>query len=151
MSCESRNQDLLLLAHGELGGLRRALLERHLRRCPRCQEQKARYGAVSRAMAAAVRGDALPAWSVPASAREPERARSGALRWALITVLALLLGVAVAGTATWLPEQRDRRDAVGPAHSKLMPIGQDESCARCHSNLPANHPGAPALSWPRRK
>ena len=135
MSCERRDQDLLLLTHGELSGLRRPLLEAHLRRCPRCQEQRDRYAAASAAVAGALRGDALPAWR--SRADQPAVTLPDSLRWAIVAAVVLLLGTATAAAVVWLPEMAaEKRPA--PVHAGTLM--NDASCGSCHATLPANHP-----------
>lgn len=46
-SCEHRDQDLLLLVHGELPWWRRAATRWHLRGCSACRERHERYVALS--------------------------------------------------------------------------------------------------------
>ena len=62
MHCTERDYEILMLQHGELSGLRRLLLCRHLVRCPRCQEKRDGYAAVSRHIAGVVRGGDQSAW-----------------------------------------------------------------------------------------
>jgi hypothetical protein len=135
MSCERRDQDLLLLTHGELSGLRRPLLEAHLRRCPRCQEQRDRYAVASAAMAGVLRGDALPPWQ--SRAERPPVVLSDSLRWAIVAAVVLLMGTATAAAVVWLPELAPERRAA-PIHAGTFT--SDTSCGSCHANLPANHP-----------
>lgn len=55
MNCSERDQDILLMEHGALGGVRRWSTERHLRHCPRCQERREQHSRVSRLVGATVR------------------------------------------------------------------------------------------------
>jgi len=55
MNCTNRDQDILLLEHGALSGMRRWATERHLRVCPRCQERREQQARLSRLVGAAVR------------------------------------------------------------------------------------------------
>jgi len=55
MNCTNRDQDILLLEHGALSGMRRWATERHLRVCPRCQERREQQIRLSRLVGAAVR------------------------------------------------------------------------------------------------
>ncbi|MBD0275696.1 MAG: hypothetical protein ICV73_27680, partial [Acetobacteraceae bacterium] len=55
MNCSERDQDILLLEHDALGGVRRWSTERHLRNCPRCQERREQHARVSRLVGATVR------------------------------------------------------------------------------------------------
>lgn len=63
MMCDTREQDLLLLAHGELPLLRRLAVRAHVARCPACRERYARLALVSALLAGGVRGLESPPWS----------------------------------------------------------------------------------------
>ena len=67
MQCSERDQDILLLQHGELNGWRRYATLNHLRTCPRCQEKADKYRDVSRHIAHAFRQEGgLPSFAFPA-------------------------------------------------------------------------------------
>ncbi|HEU4753266.1 MAG TPA: hypothetical protein VFU47_09155 [Armatimonadota bacterium] len=136
MSCHGRDQDLLLLAHGELGGIRRALTEAHARRCPRCQDQKERYLALSGAMATALRGTELAAWRPRAVAAPPARP-AAMLRWVALAAILLLTTAAVAAL-TWGPEF----PVGGPSSSPRGEAAGSAACGNCHATLPVGHPRA---------
>ena len=78
--------------------MRRLLLRWHLGSCPRCQEKRDGYAAVSRHIAGVVRGGDLPAWgadalSLRARARTPRPLRAafvGAALAAAVTTVAYL-------------------------------------------------------------
>ncbi len=93
MRCHDRDQDLLLLAHGQLPALRRVLTEAHLRRCPRCQECRERFAAVSRLLADTIRGPKLASWSRSTVSTAARRCKER-VRWAAAFSLALLLATA---------------------------------------------------------
>ena len=63
--CESRDQELLLYAHGALPPMARARTARHLRGCPCCQQRVTAFMAASGAFADTLRGDTLPKWKPP--------------------------------------------------------------------------------------
>ena len=52
MTCDDRDSDLLLMAHGELGLARRTRTRLHVQRCPRCRKRIGEFGLVSAAFAA---------------------------------------------------------------------------------------------------
>jgi hypothetical protein len=140
MSCHANDPNLVLLAHGELGGPQRLLLEAHLRRCPRCQDQTRRYAAASTAIAGAVRGERLAPWSPPApDPRSPYHSRPA--RWSLAFALLLALASVTAAAALWIPELAGGERSSQPIpNSAILPT---DGCGKCHGNLP---PGHPALS-----
>jgi anti-sigma factor RsiW len=136
MTCAGRDQDLLLLTHGELGAARRTFLEAHLRRCPRCREQRERFSILSRAAAGAIRGSDLPAWTP--SPRDRRAPASPVLRWSVAAALILVLALVTASAALWLPELSTSRKSRQP-NSAVLPV-ENSNCGSCHSTLPAGHP-----------
>lgn len=103
MNCTNGDQDLLLLAHGELSPLRGTIVQAHVSRCPRCQERMEQFVAVSRHVARAVRGTNSAVWTFP---QRPARRRSRALLWIPIGVAlaaAVLTGVAVSIARSHVP------------------------------------------------
>ena len=132
MNCEDRNQDLLLLAHGELGGIRKALVEQHLRRCARCQERRQRYGVLSSVIAGEIRPRQMAPWAPHAAS--PDSAPLTARRLALCVALAILLAVAATAGAVWSPSSWW---GFGPWGKQSQSI--DTSCL---TNAPGNVPAA---------
>ena len=63
MTCENREKDILLLAHGELDPWRRVLVKGHLRRCESCRRTLKEMRSVSGALGNVLCDPALPAWS----------------------------------------------------------------------------------------
>ncbi len=61
MTCNEREQDLLLWVHQELPPTRRLLTEFHLRRCTTCQQQVEKMRRLSRAVASNLREPHTPA------------------------------------------------------------------------------------------
>lgn len=57
MHCTERDQDLLLLQHGELSSWNAFWVERHLRMCPHCQEKQNEFARTSQLVAGAIRQD----------------------------------------------------------------------------------------------
>lgn len=138
MSCDDRNQDLLLLAHGELGGIRRALMEQHLRHCARCQARRRQLGVLSSLIAGEVRPHEMPAWTPRAA--HLESTSISAQRLALCVALAILLAVAATAGAVWSP----------PSWWSFAPWSRqsqtlDTSCqSNAPANIPINPPATPA-------
>ena len=105
LKCEDRDQDLLLLVHGELSLLQRGRTLLHLRRCPRCRERQEQLSTVSHLLAGVIR-DRDPA-TAPATMARPSMARPGApvppavvrrqLAFSLVIVLAVLVVMAFVG------------------------------------------------------
>ncbi|HZT43434.1 MAG TPA: zf-HC2 domain-containing protein [Chthonomonadaceae bacterium] len=92
MNCTDRDQDLLLLAHGELSPLRRLRLLAHLRRCPRCRARQASLAGVSAALAGAIRPPGKGPWSPPSMA-VPSGGLSVLGLWLLVLMVVGVLGV----------------------------------------------------------
>lgn len=129
MSCQHREQDVLLLVHDELRGIRRLLTEAHLRHCPRCQEQKARYTSVSRSLASVLRAPGSPRWVPPGAARALPEVAEG-IRWPLVLSLVLLLTALTVGTLIGLPPA-----AALLGRPAFLPAGGGP--ASCHDPAPA--------------
>ncbi|MGO8672886.1 MAG: anti-sigma factor family protein [Capsulimonadaceae bacterium] len=92
MICANRDQDILLLAHGELSVVRRLLVQIHLHGCPRCRERAMEFSAVSRRIAAAIRPADGPGWSM----RTSPSAAAATMRIARAKLAAAWLAVLVA-------------------------------------------------------
>ena len=89
MTCLSRDQDLLLLAHGELSLPRRIVTQAHLRRCASCRERYRQLAGASHALAGVARDPLATPWS-PALNRDSTGFASGNRLPLLLT--AILLG-----------------------------------------------------------
>lgn len=95
MHCTERDQEILLLQHGELGAWQRFWVERHLAFCPHCQEKQREFAQTSLLLAGAIRQDGgLPAFAL----RGGSRFVSGALRPALLATVATVAVLIAAGT-----------------------------------------------------
>jgi anti-sigma factor RsiW len=118
MTCHDRDQDLALLVHDELHGLRRLLTQAHLRGCPRCQEKRAQYQSVSGLLASAIRGETMP----PFRRRVPPPASPlpglQHLSWQVAATLLLALAAAA---AVGVMEVRDRLGILPPPNSTCAP------------------------------
>ena len=86
MTCENRDQDLLLLAHGELPLSRRLRVRIHLRRCTACQQRYQRWLSASTALAAVLHKPGAQGWS-PALTQSPFVLRRPALLLLLLLSL----------------------------------------------------------------
>lgn len=60
VACDRRDQDLLFLSHGLLGGLRQMFTRSHLRKCDACRNRVATFGAAERALRLAFDAPARP-------------------------------------------------------------------------------------------
>ena len=102
MHCAKRDQDILLLQHGELSLWQRFWVSRHLATCPHCQEKQAEFARTARLLAGAIRQDGgLPAFAFRGAMASP--ASLPALRpvFAVAATTAALIAVGVyAYTAT---------------------------------------------------
>ena len=68
MHCTERDQDLLLLQHGELSPWHAFWVERHLHTCPHCQEKQNEFARTSLLVAGAIRQDGgMPPFVLPGS------------------------------------------------------------------------------------
>jgi len=158
MSCYDRDQDVLLLVHGELSGPRRLLTQWHVRRCPGCCERHERLHRVSGLMAGAIRSDdGLPTWHTATAAMPfapiapapsfaawvahvlttPLSARQGAV---VVSVAFLLALAGVAGALVL----RNGRVTGGPAY-RMVPLLAGEVATPCEVKSP---PGAPGTLVP---
>jgi anti-sigma factor RsiW len=99
MNQHCSDQDLLLLAHGELSLGRRIVTQAHVAFCLRCQGRLAKLTGASRLLADAIRGRDLPRWSPPgpqgvvAAARTATFLRIGI---AILVALSILLTIQAA-------------------------------------------------------
>lgn len=93
MKCFERDQDILLMVHGELPVLRKYVVASHINRCPRCQEKRSEFSRVSKQIASAIRSSnrALPKWQLVKTAA---LASSRHMKY-FVTLLALTLTVAL--------------------------------------------------------
>jgi len=88
MTCQDRDADLLLLAHGELGFAARVRTRTHVERCPRCRKRIAEFGVVSAALASALG----PTVSERTGRKQPKPAMAAG---PVLTVAALLIVIGV--------------------------------------------------------
>ena len=123
MSCESNAEQLLLLAHGQLGAVEKVALVPHLWTCGACRERLRSFQATSRAFMAA---SALP---VEVARRNRVVNVAGpllSLRALFITILlAVSVGCALLG---W-----QRVQSISPSPSPVTPV------AHCAPGLHNDH------------
>lgn len=106
MTCDMREQELLLLAHGELPLPRRLATRAHLSRCASCRARYAGMGRVSSVLAGAVRGPEAAPWS-PALNRAGNRAGASVplrlflARAALLALLLLAVALTLRVVSQW--------------------------------------------------
>ena len=62
MTCDARDQKLLLLAHNQLTPMARLATLAHVRNCAKCSARQARLGAVSQQIAGSLRPSGLAPW-----------------------------------------------------------------------------------------
>ena len=76
MTCHHhKEQEILLLAHGELSLLQSFRLRAHLRCCIRCRERYARLSAVSSALAVTLAAPGSSGWSAMVDMKNPALSR----------------------------------------------------------------------------
>jgi len=95
MHCTERDQEILLLQHGELGAWQTFWVQRHLAFCPHCQEKQREFAQTSLLLAGAIRQDGgLPAFAMRGAAHTP----STGLRPVFLATVATVVALVVAGT-----------------------------------------------------
>ena len=102
------DENILLLAHGELSAWRVLPLQIHLRRCLRCQARYADFARTSTALAAALRDPNAPPWQPAAPARN--------LRLLLAAFAALILLTGALGGAFYLLARSNNQRPSTPTH-----------------------------------
>ncbi len=132
MVCDKRDQDILLLTHGELSPLRRAFTRAHLRRCSRCRQRKWQFDRTSMALSQAICSPDLPRWMPvePPIRMQEIRTVSSWLRLASLIILILLLGLLLVQIALTLTHQA--KCASAPSSVNAVNIG-------CIPGLPNDH------------
>ena len=122
MTRHPSDENILLLAHGELAAWRGQLLQIHLRRCLRCRARYADFARTSTALAAALRGPDAAPWHPAASARN--------IRLVLASLAAFLLLVTALGGAFYLIARSHQ-----PPAASTHPARPSDGCA---PNLPTD-------------
>jgi len=93
MTCDDRDSDLLLMAHGELGLARRTRTRLHVQRCPRCRKRIGEFNLVSAAFAATL-GPTAAERPLTSSPRPTSTAPASSTLPAILGLLAII-GVAL--------------------------------------------------------
>lgn len=125
-SCESRDQEILLLVHDELSGWRKALIRWHIRGCAACRQREATLREVSGALSVALGGRAFVA--ARKGVAPIRNKRSAAVR--LVVVACALLAIGVSGAAIY---NMFRDDCAGlPLHKSTGPQTQTRSWIKAH-------------------
>jgi len=91
MTCDDRDSDLLLMAHGELGPVRQARTRLHVQRCPRCRKRIGEFNLVSAAFAATLGPTAAERPLTP-SARPTSTAPTSGSLLVILGLLAVIGG-----------------------------------------------------------
>ncbi len=95
MHCTERDQEILLLQHGELGAWQRFRVRRHIAFCPHCQEKQREFAQTSLLLAGAIRqGGNLPAFAL----RGGSSAAQAGLRPVFLATVATVAALIAAGT-----------------------------------------------------
>ena len=115
MNMHPQDQNLLLLAHGELSFGHGALLQAHLLLCPRCRQRVARFRSTSHVVGNAIRGPGLPAWPGPPAAAL--LALQSVAGWLLVLAVTLSLTALIVFGALRLGHHPATRGSTPPASS----------------------------------
>lgn len=101
MHCTHRDQDILLLQHGELPLWQAVLLRQHIALCPHCQEKSREYAETSRLIAGAIRQDGgMLAWALKGKSvtmRETQPVLAPAYRPAFALTAGVVAAILAAG------------------------------------------------------
>ena len=108
MTCDDRDSDLLLMAHGELDLARRTRTRLHVQRCARCQKRIGEFGLVSAAFAATLGPSSAERPKVANSrpASTPQSMGGIVLVSALVVVIGIALFFAARSALTLLPSSQ---------------------------------------------
>ncbi len=99
MNCANRDQDLLLIAHGQLSLFKSFLVRLHLRGCSACRKRLAEMSYTSALMSSVVRDEPAIALPQHVMKRTTELVKRRAL-WSLLSILLfLVLGASVVVSA----------------------------------------------------
>ncbi|MBC8142091.1 MAG: hypothetical protein H7Y38_11700 [Armatimonadetes bacterium] len=95
MHCTERDQEILLLQHGELGAWQAFWVERHIAFCPHCQEKQREFAQTSLLLAGAIRQDGgLPAFAMRGASQIPQ----ASFRPIFIATVGMVAALIAAGT-----------------------------------------------------
>ncbi len=128
MACEKLDQLLLLQVHGELTFLEGCRLEWHLRRCSRCQEQKAAWASVSALAANSVCEASLPPWKPRPAGSNPLRLLFGGLGVLLLLIVSLSLIFLHLSKEALFPNRNSQPGAASPAKGDCAPDLPSDRC-----------------------
>lgn len=136
-ACPSRDESLLLFAHGQLGFWASLGVKWHARNCPHCRERLARYSSLSGLLATAMAAPTGPRW-LPAATFKVAALRG--------TIFLLIVGLLTFGiwslnataSATPSPTYGLKKCFTTSDHVKL-PVPQSKSgCSTATPNVPAS-------------
>lgn len=130
MTCEKRDQDLLLLAHGELSLARRLLVQAHLIHCSSCRRRVKRLLTVSTALSTVLHSLGSVSWS-PARSHTAFRMRLPMfLLFTSLCIISLFLCRSVSNIMTASGHNKTQR--MQSSHSQPNSAG-------CAPDLPNDH------------
>jgi anti-sigma factor ChrR (cupin superfamily) len=132
-ACPSRDESLLLFAHGQLGFWASMGVKWHARKCPHCRERLARYSSLSGLLATAMAAPTGPRW-LPAATF-----KVAALRGTVFLLIAGLLSFGIwslnataSASAAPTPSQGSKKcftnlKAVTPPKASTKDCGEPKS------------------------
>ena len=126
MTCDERDQELLLLAHGALSLPRRLIAQAHLQRCAACRKRYNRLMQVSSALSAALGTPARIPWS---PAWKSAGSRGVTLGGWLLAVSSLLL-IVLTATLLYLAFSNP-----APSCASKTPSASPPFVDNCETNL----------------
>lgn len=132
MTCDERDQELLLLAHGALSLPRRLVVRAHLRQCAACRERYERMAQVSSALSAALAPPAQRPWA-PVWNWKPTGTRGATLGARMLAVFSALL-IILAATILYVAFSNPRASCANRA-TPAAPKSPDG----CSPYLPNDH------------
>jgi anti-sigma factor RsiW len=131
MSCANKDQDILLLVHGELPLLRRLILQAHLSQCRVCKRRMDEFTAASHHIAAAVRDPRMQAWTIGTAPSVMAAARQLALAKALLITGAIVIAAGLAIVRFAALSNPPRKPAYTTPH-QAVPCVPGLNSDRCH-------------------
>ena len=129
MTCDDRDSDLLLFAHGELNLVASTRTRLHVQRCDKCRKRINEFGLVSAAFAAALGPSAAERPKV-SNPRPVSMSTSGSkvLMGTLIAIIGIAIFFAVRSAVALLPPNTQVNHATPSGHPNPAIIHSKQGC-----------------------